>query len=182
MGKTEKGAVWLDPRRTSPYDYYQYWINTDDRDVGKFLALFTFLPMDEVRRLSSLEGADIREAKEVLARECTAILHGGEAAAEAREASRALFSEGGAPAGDAVPTVDLELAKLEEGVAAFVLFSDAGLVKSRGEARRLIQQGGAYVNSRRIDQFDEKIGTDDIEDGFILLRAGKKKYMRLHPV
>ena len=182
MGKTEKGAIWLDPQRTSPYDYYQYWINADDRDVGKFLAFFTFLPMDEVRRLSSLEGADIREAKEVLAKECTTILHGEEAAAEAREASRALFSEGGAPAGDAVPTVDFEIAKLEEGVPAFILFSEAGLVKSRGEARRLIQQGGAYVNSRRIEQFDEIIDRDDIEDGFILLRAGKKKYMRLHPV
>ncbi len=182
MGKTEKGAVWLDPQRTSPYDYYQYWINTDDRDVGKFLALFTFLPMDEVRRLSSLEGAEIREAKEVLARECTAILHGDEAAAEAREASKALFSEGGAPAGDAVPTVEFEKAKLEEGVPVFVLFSDAGLVRSRGEARRLIQQGGAYVNGRRIEEFDEKITAGDIEEGFVLLRAGKKKYMRLLPV
>lgn len=182
MGKTEKGAIWLDPQRTSPYDYYQYWINTDDRDVGKFLALFTFLPMDEVSRLSLLEGADIREAKEVLARECTVILHGEEAAAEAARAAKALFSTGGAPAGDAVPTVDFELARLEEGVPVFVLFSDAGLVKSRGEARRLIQQGGAYVNGRRIEKFDETITADNIEDGFILLRAGKKKYMRLLPV
>ena len=182
MGKTEKGAIWLDAQRTSPYDYYQYWINTDDRDVGRFLALFTLLPMDEVRRLSSLEGAEIREAKEVLAKECTAILHGDEAAAEARVASKALFSAGGAPAGDAVPTVDFELAKLGEGVPVFVLFSEAGLVKSRGEARRLIKQGGAYVNGRRMEQFDEMITADDIEDGFVLLRAGKKKYMRLLPV
>jgi tyrosyl-tRNA synthetase len=181
MGKTERGAVWLDPQRTSPYDYYQYWINTDDRDVGKFLALFTLLPMDEVRRLSSLEGAAIRVAKEVLAKECTAILHGEEAAAEACEASRALFSEGGAPAGDAVPTIDFRLAELQEGVPAFVLFFSAGLARSRGEARRLIEQGGAYVNGRRVDKFDEKITTDNIEDGFILLRAGKKKYMRLLP-
>jgi len=182
MGKTEKGAIWLDAQRTSPYDYYQYWINADDRDVGKFLALFTLLPMDEVRRLSSLEGAEIREAKEVLAKECTAILHGDEAAAEAGEASKALFASGGAPAGDAIPTIEFELVKLEEGVPVFVLFSEAGLVKSRGEARRLIQQGGAYVNGRRIEQFDEKIAVDNIEDGFILLRAGKKKYMRLLPV
>ncbi len=182
MGKTEKGAIWLDPKRTSPYDYYQYWINTDDRDVRRFLALFTFLPMDEVQRLSSLEGAQIREAKEILARECTAILHGENAAAEAREASRALFSEGGPAAGDAVPTVEFELAKLEEGVPVFILFSDAGLVRSRGEARRLIQQGGAYVNGRRIERFDEKITTDDVEDGFVILRAGKKKYKRLLPV
>jgi tyrosyl-tRNA synthetase len=182
MGKTEQGAIWLDPQRTSPYDYYQYWINTDDRDAGKFLALFTFLPMDEVRRLSSLEGAEIREAKEVLAWECTAILHGEDAAAEARDASKALFSKGGAPAGDAVPTVEFEMAKLKEGVPVFALFTEAGLVKSRGEARRLIQQGGAYVNGRRIEQFDEKITANDIEEGFVLLRAGKKKYMRLLPV
>jgi len=182
MGKTEKGAIWLDPKRTSPYDYYQYWINTDDRDVGRFLALFTFLPMEEVRRLSSLAGEEIREAKEILARKCTAILHGEDAAAEAREASRALFSEGGSAGGNAVPTVEFEQARLEEGVPVFILFSDAGLVKSRGEARRLIQQGGAYVNGRRIEQFDEKITADNIEDGFVLLRAGKKKYMRLLPV
>jgi len=182
MGKTEKGAIWLDPQRTSPYDYYQYWINTDDRDVGKFLALFTFLPMEEVTRLSSLEGAEIRYAKEVLARECTAILHGQKAAAEAMEASRALFSEGGAAAGDAVPTFEFELARLREGVPVFVIFTEAGLVKSRGEARRLVQQGGAYVNGRRVEQFDEDVTAGDIEDGFVLLRAGKKKYMRLLPV
>jgi tyrosyl-tRNA synthetase len=182
MGKTEKGAIWLDPQRTSPYDYYQYWINTDDRDVGKFLALFTFLPMEEVTRLSSLEGAEIRYAKEVLARECTAILHGQKAAAEAMEASRALFSEGGAAAGDAVPTFEFELARLREGVPVFVIFTEAGLVKSRGEARRLVQQGGAYVNGRRVEQFDENVTAGDIEDGFVLLRAGKKKYMRLLPV
>jgi tyrosyl-tRNA synthetase len=182
MGKTEKGAIWLDPQRTSPYDYYQYWINTDDRDVGKFLALFTFLSMEEVTRLSSLEGAEIRYAKEVLARECTAILHGQKAAAEAMEASRALFSEGGAAAGDAVPTFEFELARLREGVPVFVIFTEAGLVKSRGEARRLVQQGGAYVNGRRVEQFDEDVTAGDIEDGFVLLRAGKKKYMRLLPV
>jgi tyrosyl-tRNA synthetase len=182
MGKTEKGAVWLDPERTSPYDYYQYWINTDDRDVGKFLSLFTLLPMEEVGRLSSLEGADIRGAKEVLASECTALLHGREAASDAAKASKALFSEGGSGPGEAAPAFEFERSRLEEGVPAFILFSEAGLVKSRGEARRLVQQGGAYVNGRRLEAFDENIGTADIEDGHILLRAGKKKYMRLLPV
>jgi tyrosyl-tRNA synthetase len=182
MGKTEKGAVWLDPERTSPYDYYQYWINTDDRDVGKFLSLFTLLPMEEVGRLSSLEGADIREAKEVLASECTALLHGRDAASDAAKASKALFSEGGSGPGEAAPAFEFERSRLEEGVPAFILFSEAGLVKSRGEARRLVQQGGAYVNGRRLEAFDENIGTADIEDGHILLRAGKKKYMRLLPV
>ena len=192
MGKTERGAIWLDPKRTSPYDYYQYWINTDDRDVGKFLALFTFLPMDEVRRLSSLEGAEIREAKEVLATECTAILHGEDAAAEAKEASKALFvtpdpaTAGGGVTNPTVvisgPTVEFPVVKLREGIPAFVLFAESGLTKSRGEARRLVQQGGAYVNGRRIEHFDENITADDIEDGCVLLRAGKKKYMRLLPV
>ncbi len=138
--------------------------------------------MDEIGRLAALEGAETREAKEVLAWECTAILHGEQAAAEARKASRALFAGGGVPGGDAVPTAEFEMSRLEEGVPAFVLFADAGLVKSRGEARRLVQQGGAYVNGRRIEVFDEKITAGDIEEGFILLRAGKKKYMRLRPV
>jgi tyrosyl-tRNA synthetase len=182
MGKTEKGAIWLDPGRTSPYDYYQYWINTDDRDVGRFLSLFTFLPMEEVRRLSSLEGADIREAKEILALRCTTILHGEDAAEEAQKASRALFSDGAKGPGDAVPTVEFEMARLEEGVPVFILFPEAGLVKSRGEARRLVQQGGAYVNGRRIKKFDEIVTAADIEEGFVVLRAGKKKYMRLLPV
>ncbi len=191
MGKTEKGAIWLDPQRTSPYDYYQYWINTDDMDVGKFLALFTFLPMDEVRRLSSLEGAEIREAKEVLATECTDILHGEAAAAEAKEASKALFvTPDPATAGTDVtnptlktgPMIEFPVVKLREGIPAFVLFAESGLTKSRGEARRLVQQGGAYVNGRRIEHFDENITADDIEDGCVLLRAGKKKYMRLLPV
>jgi tyrosyl-tRNA synthetase len=182
MGKTEKGAIWLDPARTSPYDYYQYWINTDDRDVGKFLALFTFLEMDEVRHLSSLEGARIREAKEVLATECTSILHGPDEAAKAREASKALFSSGGRPSGEAVPTIDFSKEELRDGVPAFVLFSESGLVKSRGEARRLVQQGGAYVNGRRIEVFDELVTENDLDNGYILLRAGKKKYLRLIPV
>ncbi len=182
MGKTERGAIWLDPQRTSPYDYYQYWINTDDRDVGKFLALFTFLPMDEVRRLSSLEGAEIREAKEILATECAAILHGEDVAAEAKETSKALFADGGKSAGEAVPTIEFPETKLREGIPVFVLFAESGLAKSRGEARRLVHQGGAYVNGRRIEQFDENITADDIEDGCVLLRAGKKKYMRLLPV
>ena len=182
MGKTERGAIWLDPQRTSPYDYYQYWINADDRDVGRFLALFTFLPMDEVRRLSSLEGAEIRKAKEVLATECTTILHGEDAAAEANAASKALFAGGGTPSGEAVPTAEFSIVKLREGIPAFVLITESGLTKSRGEARRLVQQGGAYLNGRRIEQFDEKISVDDIEEGCILLRAGKKKFMRLLPV
>jgi len=181
MGKTEKGAIWLDPKRTPPYEYYQYWINTDDRDVGRFLALFTFLPMDEVRRLSSLAGENLREAKEILAFEATKLSHGEEAAAKARDASRALFSGGGGIDEGAVPTVAIERGRLAEGIPAFALFADAGLAKTRGEARRLIAQGGAYVNSRRLETTDEMITVADLKDDSLLLRAGKKKYVRIMP-
>ncbi len=179
MGKTEKGATWLDPKRTSPYEYYQYWINADDRDVARFLGLFTFLPMDEVSRLSSAAGEDLRPAKETLAFEATKLNHGEEAASTAREASRALFSgdSGGDEAG--VPTVELPRDRFGEGVPAFVLFAEAGLAKTRGEARRLIAQGGGYVNGRRIVAAEEIITAADLKDGALMLRAGKKKYARV---
>lgn len=179
MGKTHKGALWLDPARTSPYDFYQYWINTEDPDVERFLALFTFLPMDEVRRLGALQGADIRTAKEILAYEATALCHGKEAAENAREASRALFS-GGADM-ENVPSFEAGRSILEAGIDAYVLFADAGLAKSRGEARRLIEQGGAYVNGVQVTSIDRKINLDDISDGAVLLRAGKKKYVAVRP-
>ncbi len=179
MGKTEKGAVWLDARKTAPYDYYQYWINTDDRDVGKFLALFTFLPMEEVRCLGALGGADLRKAKEVLAFEATKLVHGDGEAEKAREASRSLFCGDGPVDLDSVPAFEVEVSRLEEGIPAFILFADSGIVKSRGEARRLVQQGGAYVNGRRIDQFDEAVSAADLRGGCLLLRAGKKKYIRV---
>jgi tyrosyl-tRNA synthetase len=179
MGKTEKGAVWLDPKRTSPYEYYQYWINADDRDVGRFLALFTFLPMDEVRGLSAAAGEDLRAAKETLAFEATKLNHGEEAARTAREASRALFSGDGGGDGVGVPTVDLARGRFDEGVPAFALFAEAGLAKTRGEARRLIAQGGGYVNGRRIDAAEEMITAADLKDGALMLRAGKKKYARV---
>ncbi|HSG29310.1 MAG TPA: tyrosine--tRNA ligase, partial [Candidatus Krumholzibacterium sp.] len=122
MGKTEKGAVWLDAEKTLPYEYYQYWINCDDRDAGKFLAMFTFLPMDEVRRLGSLEGAELREAKEVLAFEATRLAHGEIEALKARETSKTLFSGGGGGS-DSTPTVEIEAAKLKEGIPAFILLA-----------------------------------------------------------
>ncbi|MCK4235530.1 MAG: tyrosine--tRNA ligase [Candidatus Krumholzibacteria bacterium] len=181
MGKTEKGSVWLDAGRTTPYEYYQHWINTDDLDVGRFLALFTFLPMDEVRRLSALEGEELREAKEALAFEATRLNHGDREAGKAHKASRELFS--GEITGDdsAIPTFEIERRRLEDGIPAFILFADTKMVKTRGEARRLIAQGGAYVNGRRLESFDEKISTDDLEEGCMLLRAGKKRYLRVRP-
>jgi len=179
MGKTEKGAVWLDGGRTSPYDYYQYWINTEDDDVMRFLSIFTFLPMEEIVELSRLEGSEIRKAKEMLAFEATKLNHGEEEAGKARAAARALFSGDSGGDDSAVPTYEIEKARLEDGIPAFILFADAGMAKTRSDARRLISQGGAYINDRRVDVFDEKIAIDSMVDGYILLRAGKKKHIRI---
>ena len=178
MGKSEKGAVWLDPDRTTPYDYYQYWINMDDLDVGRFLSLFTLLPMDEVKRLSALEGAALREAKEVLAYEATRLNHGEEKADKARNAARALFSGGGDDS--SIPTVEMKRDRFQGGMPAFELFADAGLAKSKGEARRLIKQGGAYLNGERLESFEDLVTLEHMDEkGTILLRAGKKKYVRI---
>ena len=177
MGKTEKGAVWLDAQRTSPYDYYQFWINTDDRDVKRFLALFTFLPMEEIEEYRKLEGADLRKAKEVLAYEATKTVHGEEEAKRAMEASRALFGKQGGNE-EQVPTMMRERAIFEIGVPAFKLFETVGLCSSGSEARRLIEQGGAYINNRRVDRFDELVTLNEfLENNRILLRAGKKKHL-----
>jgi tyrosyl-tRNA synthetase len=177
MGKTAAGAVWLDPELVSPFEYYQFWINTEDADVERFLAIFTFLPMDEVRALGRKSGADLRQGKEVLAFEATKILHGEAAARAAQDASRQLFGKGVAT--DAVPTSELGMATLEAGILAPELFEQVGLCRSRSEARRLIQQGGAYINDELVGGLDERITTAHLRDGAILLRAGKKRYHRI---
>ena len=179
MGKTEKGALWLDPKRTSAYDYFQYWVNTEDTDVEKFLALFTFLPMDEVRELGQLQGADIREAKQRLAFETTALIHGKEAALQAQEAAQSLFSGAGKSDKSNVPSTTISASAFSAGIDIFEIFLQTGLCKSKGEARRLQSQGGVYVNDERIDNPDYKLGETDLQDGEILLRAGKKRYHRL---
>ena len=177
MGKTEAGAVWLDAERTSSYDYYQFWINTDDRDVGRFLRLFTLLPVEEVAALEALEGADIRQAKQTLALEATALNHGREAAEQAAEAAKALFSnEGGG--GDSVPTYEVGAADLEAGIPVVQLFNDCGLCDSKGAARRLARQGGLYVNDEKVEE-DRVLTSSDLVDGCIMLRAGKKKHRRI---
>ena len=178
MGKTEKGAVWLDPEKTSPYEYYQYWVNTEDGDVEKFLALFTFLPMDEVRELGKRNGADIREAKQKLAYEATALVHGQENADAAQNAARALFS-GQAGNDSELPGTEIELSRLKAGIGLFDIFTEVGLCKSKGEARRLLSQGGIYVNNERIDDQDFMLNDSSTDDGKILLRAGKKRYHQL---
>lgn len=180
MGKTHKGAVWLDPEMTSPYDYYQYWINQEDSDIKRFLSLFTLLPMDEVNRLGRLKGADVREAKAVLAYEATALCHGKDEAEKARAAAKQLFgSEDASRAADSVPLFEIQRETLENGVPAYILFEEAGLCKSRGEARRLISQGGGYLNGRKLQQFDQLLRPSDMENGALLLRAGKKRYKKV---
>ncbi len=175
MGKTAAGAVWLDARRTSPYDFYQYWVNVDDRDVERFLGLYTLLPMDEVRRLAALQGADIREAKRVLAHEVTSLLHGEDEARAAAAAAAALFT-GGAEAGSIPssqrPAVDLA----GDGLSLIDALADAGLAKSKGEARRLIRQGGIKVNGDKVDDEMRMLAPADVRDGKIALQAGKKRH------
>ncbi|NWG04197.1 MAG: tyrosine--tRNA ligase [Syntrophaceae bacterium] len=179
MGKTEKGAVWLDPQRTSPYEYYQFWINTDDRDVIRFLALFTFLSMEEIKEYEKLRGADLRRAKEILAFEATQIVHGEEESKKAQEASRALFLGEGKD-GDLIPTTYIEIEKLTQGIPIFKLFEETGLCASGSEARRIIEQGGGYFNKRRVDRYDLMITLNDLDQkGEASLRVGKKKYHRL---
>jgi tyrosyl-tRNA synthetase len=178
MGKTAQGAVWLDASRTSPYEYYQYWINTDDRDVSRFLALFTFLPMDEVRKYGVLTGSDLRQAKEILAFEATAITHGKEEAIKAREASQMAFGGQGGSL-EAIPTTYVTKKRIEHGIAALELFAEAGLCATRGEARRLISQGGGYINEQRLTGADEVITAEHIKENVIILRAGKKRYHRI---
>lgn len=178
MGKTERGAVWLDAKKTSPYEFYQYWINSDDRDVDRFLRLFTFVPMEEIARLQALQGAELREAKTMLAFEVTKIVHGEGAAAEAREASQAIFG-GGSGEGVSIPSSTWSRQQLQGGVPVVDLFVKSGLVSGKAAARRLIAQGGAYVNRRRIARHDELVGLADVEADCLLLRAGKKRYHRV---
>lgn len=178
MGKTEKGAVWLAPELTSPYDYYQYWINTDDRDLGRFLAYFTFLSMEEIQDLLKDGNEKIQQNKEILAFEATKITHGETEAAKAREGAKALF-KGDAGALDSVPTTEIELSKLRQGIPAFIIFEETKLSGTRSEARRLIKDGGGYVNNVRVKSFDEMINEGHVKDKVILLRAGKKKYHRI---
>ncbi len=179
MGKTHKGAIWLDPELTTPYEYYQYWINQDDQDVARFLALFTFLPMDEVRRLARLEGADKRKAKEILAYEATVICHGKVSADASRQAARQLFGKGTSVSASSIPLYSMDRDILAKGIPAYLLFEKAGLCKTRGEARRLISQGGGYVNEERITAFDQVIDSRDMDNDSLLLRAGKKRYRKI---
>ncbi|WP_324716404.1 tyrosine--tRNA ligase [Carboxydochorda subterranea] len=178
MGKTAAGAVWLDASKTSPYDFFQYWRSVDDKDVASFLAIYTLLPMDEVRALSELEGKAINRAKKVLAFEVTRLVHGQQAAEEARQAAEALFeSQGGMEeALDGAPSTEVALEELSGGIGIVELLVQCGLVPSRSEARRLIAQGGIYLNEVRVADADFLVTADQLRQGRLLLRKGKKSY------
>ncbi len=180
MGKTAAGAVFLDPARVSPYQFYQYWINVPDADVGKLLALLTLLPDGEVAELSRLRDRAIMAAKERLALELTAMVHGAAEAERARATSRALFAEGGGGRGarDSMPTAALSAAELAGGIPLVDLLARSSLCGSKSDARRLIEQGGARVADTTRTSVEEVIALGDVHDGELVLRAGKKRYFR----
>jgi tyrosyl-tRNA synthetase len=180
MGKSAQGAVWLNAERLSPYDYWQFWRNTEDDDVGRFLRIFTELPLTDIAKLEKLRGAEINEAKKVLATEATALCHGREAAEAAAETAREVFEAGGA--GDELPQVEVPRDKLAGGVPAFELFVRAGLATSNGEARRLIKGGGARVNDVAIKGETQPVSLADLDpQGLIKLSAGRKRHALVRP-
>ncbi|MDE2514564.1 MAG: tyrosine--tRNA ligase, partial [Rhodospirillales bacterium] len=180
MGKTAQGAVWLTADRRSPYEYWQFWRNTEDADVGRFLRLFTDLPLDEIARLEALAGAEINEAKKMLATEATALAHGRAAADAAAETARRAFEQG--EAAETLPGIDVAAAELAAGIPAFRLLVLAGLAASNAEARRLIRGGGARVNDVQIGEEAQMIGAGELREGAIKLSAGRKSHRLVRPV
>ncbi len=195
MGKTAKGAVWLDPEKTSPYEYYQFWVNTDDRDVNRFLMLFTFLPTREIESISYIKDSELNVVKSILAFEATSLVHGEIEAIKAYNASVNMFGlrdlscdilpssavhKGVLKIKDeSVPVFKIEVDLISEGIPVFKLFYITGLSKSGGEARRLIKQGGAYLNGQRITSFDYIVSKQDFIDGEVMIKAGKKRFCKI---
>ncbi|MGL5068942.1 MAG: tyrosine--tRNA ligase [Sarcina sp.] len=175
MGKTVGGALWLDPEKTTPYDFYQYWRNVGDADVNMCLRLITFVPMDEVRRLCALEGSAINEAKKVLAFEVTKLIHGEEEAKKAMEAAESLFGNGGNM--DNIPTIEIEESAV--GTELLEVLTNNGVFKSKGEGRRLIQQGGVSVNDVKLEDDKKVVEMSDFKDDMILVKRGKKKFYKI---
>lgn len=177
MGKTEAGAVWLDPNRTSPYEFYQYWRNTEDADVQRFLGLYTFLPMDEVRRLGALKDQAINEAKKALAFEVTKLAHGEQEALLAQKAAEAAFGGGGDEEG--MPHTALETETIQQGIGLLDLLVRTGLAPSKSEGRRLVDQGGISINNQTITDVMRIVGEADLEEGRMIIRKGKKTFHRV---
>jgi len=169
--------LWLDRNKTSPYDFYQYWRNIGDADVEKCLALLTFLPMDEVRRLGALEGSEINKAKEILAFEVTKLIHTEEDAIKAQEAARAVFEKGAES--ENMPTTELTKAELEEGMTVIDLMVKAKLINTKSEGRRLIDQSGVTVNDNIVSDVNSAISQNDFENGTLVIKKGKKIYHRI---
>jgi tyrosyl-tRNA synthetase len=185
MGKTASGAVWLDARLTTPFDFFQYFVNVDDRDVVRFLKLLTFEPLEEIARFETVEGAELRDAKRLLARAVTAIVHGEAAAAAADAQARAAFGGGDAPGGNsaevaaALPTAVLDPARVAAGLKIADVIAEAGLAPSKSAARRLIEQGGVRMGARKITAIDDVVAAADLTDAGTLLHVGKKHIRRL---
>lgn len=180
MGKTAAGAVWLNPDMLSPYDYWQYWRNCEDADVGRFLRLFTTLPMAEIRRLEALAGSELNEAKKVLATATTALIHGREAADSASETARLTFEQG--QVSEDLPTVEIQASELDNGIGVLAAFVTAGLASSNGEARRQVRGGAVRINDTVCTDERARISASDItSDGIVKLSFGKKKHVLLRP-
>ena len=178
MGKTQKGAVWLDPEKTSPFEFYQYWRNVADADVLKCLRMLTFLPLEQIDEMDKWEGSQLNKAKEILAFELTKLVHGEEEAAKAQEAAKALFVKGGVAG--SVPTKEYPQAALDEGIDILTLLVESKLAPTRSEARRLVQQGGVSVNDVKVPSFDTKYSSADFnEDGALMIRKGKKGFCQI---
>jgi len=180
MGKSAKGATWVRPEKLPVFEYWQFWRNTEDADVGRFLKFFTDLPVEECERLGALEGSEINEAKKILATEATAICHGRAAAEEAAETARRVFEQGSAQA--ALPEINLPANLIAEGLPAFRVFQEAGLAASGGEARRLIRGGGGRINDVVVSDENQTFTLDDLRDGILKVSSGKKKHILLRPV
>ena len=175
MGKTQSGAVWLDAEKTSPYDFYQYWRNVDDADVIKCLKMLTFLPLEEIDELAKLQGSELNKAKEILAHELTELIHGKEEADKAQEAARALFGKGQNT--DNMPSTELTSDDLIDGeIGILDLLSKCGLIPSKKEGRRLIEQGGITLNDEKVNDVYKKLTSADFKDGFAVIKKGKKVF------
>ncbi|WP_394692025.1 tyrosine--tRNA ligase [Hyphobacterium sp.] len=174
MGKSESGAVWLNEDRLSPYEYWQFWRNTEDADVGRFLRLFTDIPLDEIAELEKAEGAELNQVKVRLANEATAMLHGAQAAKEAEDTARATFAAGGS--GGALPSFDIPSGELAAGYPVLALLTGAGFAESNGEAKRLVKGGGVRVNGEVVSDPQATVAEADLQDGAIKISAGKKRH------
>ena len=177
MGKTQSGALWLDPNKTSPYDFYQYWRNVDDADVINCLKLITFIPMDEIRELEKLEGAELNEAKKILAYEVTKMVHGEEEAAKVKAAAEAVF--GGGVSSENMPGTDITADELGDGINILDLLVKCALAPSKGEGRRLVQQGGVSINGEKVVAIDYNVTVADFKDNEIIIKKGKKVFHRV---